>query len=428
MGFDWPASPLFFGAIVVILLLALWFHAQGLIKGAPSKIAFRLILLRIVALVFLFLLLGRPFLEQEQLDQSRFRLLSLVDLSESMEVRDDREGKKRSEEVRPHFNSLDAESWINQQRQNYGKVDVFGFSEERKRLIADEWNINEIGSQTALGDALARSLAQSDDEPESPLGSLVVFSDGRNNFGRNLLEVGNEFRARGIPVNVIGVGKDRPQGDLRISFDDRNPRAVAKEDLLLSANVINEFSNPVTTQVNLFLGDEKLDEISVEIQPGGSRKISFDPIVPKTAGTRRYRIEVVSPEGDVDAANDLDTLLVEVKPPLQFSILYISNQPRPLYPFIKRSLSKEEQFDFQALIRLGENVFHSVGEGMESNYPKDEEFWMSYDAIIADTDVLDELNATVTSSLKSFVQKKGEGCFFLVRSKKPAAFLVEWCR
>ena len=36
----------------------------------------------------------------------------------------------------------------------YGKIDIFGFSEERKRLVADEWNINEIGSQTALGDAL----------------------------------------------------------------------------------------------------------------------------------------------------------------------------------------------------------------------------------------------------------------------------------
>ena len=55
MGFDWPASPLFFGAIVLILLLSLWFHAQGLIKGAPTKIAFRLILLRIITLLFLFL-------------------------------------------------------------------------------------------------------------------------------------------------------------------------------------------------------------------------------------------------------------------------------------------------------------------------------------------------------------------------------------
>ena len=71
-----------------------------------------------------------------------------------------------------------------------------------------------------------RSLDQSVEESESPLGSLVIFSDGRNTLGRNLLEVGNEYRSRGIPINVIGVGKDQPQGDLRISFSDRNPRAL----------------------------------------------------------------------------------------------------------------------------------------------------------------------------------------------------------
>ena len=52
MGFDWPASPFLFGAIVVILLLALWFHSKGLLKSAPSKIAFRLILLRAFACLF----------------------------------------------------------------------------------------------------------------------------------------------------------------------------------------------------------------------------------------------------------------------------------------------------------------------------------------------------------------------------------------
>ena len=116
--------------------------------------------------------------------------------------------------------------------------------------------ISSSGSQTALGDALSRSLSQAED-PGRPLGSLVVFSDGRNNTGRNLLEVGNEFRAQGIPINVIGVGKDRPQGDLKVTFSDRKPRAVAKEDLLLKAKVTNEFSKEVST-CSLFMGDEKL--------------------------------------------------------------------------------------------------------------------------------------------------------------------------
>lgn len=409
MGFDWPASPVFFGAIVLVLSSALWIHWKSLIKNVPSKIVFRLILLRGIALFFLLLLLARPFLENEELDQSKFRLLTLVDFSESMEVRDDRNGEKRSEQVRAYFDSLDRESWINRQRQKYGKVDVFGFSEERKRLIAENWKSSEIGTRTALGDALARSLIQSDEDSQSPLGSLVVFSDGRNNLGRNLLEVGNEFRAKGIPVNVIGVGKDRPQGDLGVSFADRYPRAVAKEDLLLEANLVNQFSQTIDTRVSLFLGDQKLDEVSVKIETGALHKISFDPIVPKTPGARRYRVEINSPEGDMDSANDLDTLLIDVKPPQQFSILYISNQPRPFYPFLKRALSKEEQFDFKAIIRLGDNVFHSVGEGMDPNYPTAEDFWMSYDAILADTDVLDELNSTVSASLKSFVQKKGGG-------------------
>ena len=177
---------------------------------------------------------------------------------------------------------------------------------------------------------------------QNPLfGSLVIFSDGRNNLGRNLLEVGNEYRSRGIPINVIGVGKDQPQGDLRISFSDRNPRAVAKEELLLEATVVNEFSETVSTSVGCFW--VKRNSMRYPLHWNRVTRLTYPLILtPKTAGARRYRVEVVSPEGDVDPANDVDTLLVEVKPPLQFSnILYLSNQPCPLYPFIKRSLSKE---------------------------------------------------------------------------------------
>ena len=96
---------------------------------------------------------------------------------------------------------------------------------------------------------------------------------------------------------MIGVGKDQPQGDLRISFSDRNPRAVAKEELLLEATVVNEFSETVSTSVGLFLGEEKLDEVPVALESADSLDISFDPLTPKTAGARRYRVEVVLPRG-----------------------------------------------------------------------------------------------------------------------------------
>ena len=409
MGFDWPASPVLFVAISVVIAGALLAHSMKLLHFAPRKIAVRLILLRLLTFVLLLSLLARPFLEQEELDESKFRLLTLTDLSGSMEVRDDRNGPKRIENIRPHLDLQEASSWINQQREKYGKVESFAFSEERKRILSDDWTMTNLGKKTALGDALSHSLIKSDEQVDSPLGSLVVFSDGRNNHGRNLLEVGNEYRARGIPINVVGVGRDRPQGDLKVAFSENKPRAVAKEELFLKATISNNFSEKISSLAKLFLGDQVLDEIPIEIDPGRSREISFAPLTPKTAGTRRYRVEIITPDGDTDSANDVDSVVVEVKPPLQFSILYLSNQPRPLYPFLKRSLAKEEQFDFQALIRLGKKVFYSVGEDLNLSYPVDQDFWMSYDAVLADADVLDELNATVSASLKSFVQKRGGG-------------------
>ena len=97
MGFDWPASPVLFVAISVVIAGALLAHSMKLLHFAPRKIAVRLILLRLLTFVLLLSLLARPFLEQEELDESKFRLLTLTDLSGSMEVRDDRNGPKRIE-------------------------------------------------------------------------------------------------------------------------------------------------------------------------------------------------------------------------------------------------------------------------------------------------------------------------------------------
>ena len=116
-----------------------------------------------------------------------------------------------------------------------------------------------------------------------------------------------------------------------------------------------------------------------------------------------------APPGDADPSNNSDSLLVVVKPPEQFSTLYISNRIQPLFPFIKRVLVNEDRFDFQALIRMSSTVFHAFGEQLNPEYSNDPSFWMDYDAILMDTMVLEDLNQTLVDSLKDFVQKKGGG-------------------
>ena len=82
------------------------------------------------------------------------------------------------------------------------------------------------------------------------------------------MEVAKDYRARGVPVNVVGVGKVKSMGDLTVRFADRKPKAVAKEELLLTAEVENLFSQPVSSTLRLSLGKKVLEEIPLKLKEG----------------------------------------------------------------------------------------------------------------------------------------------------------------
>ena len=410
VGLDWPLSPFLLGLLALALLLLLIFHGRSLLRSTLSSLAWKLLFLRGCVLLLLLFLIARPYLDTEEPDSSKLRLLNLVDLSGSMDVRDDKQGLRRIEEVRPILDWSREDSWLTLRNKEYGKVENLGFSKHIDRLTGQSWSQTELGRKTALGDALNEGLAKKEDK--TVLGSVVVFSDGMNNHGTPFLEVAKEYRSQGIPVNVVGVGSVLPRGDLRIAFDDRKPNAVAKEDLVLKAEVTNQYGQDHSANVKLLSGEETIEVLPLTLKAGEKRRVSFSPYVPKVAGPKRFRLEIDSPNWDADPSNDSDSLLVVVNPPERFSLLYLSSQARPLYPFVKRVLGNEERFELNSLVRLGEKVFHAFGEKVQPNYPTDPGFWMDFDAVLMDLDALPELNATVVSSLKDFVQKRGGGLLF----------------
>ena len=407
MGWDWPFSPFLFGIIAVLFILILSYHSRAMFAVTLPRLAWKLLLLRIFAGILFFLLLARPYLITDEPNPKEFKLLSLTDLSGSMNTKDGSEQNTRIELIRPFLESTDSGSWLSRMKLSYGKVENLGFSNEVQRMNRDSWDVIELGKKTALGDALSNSLRN--ERGEQSLGSVVVFSDGRNNLGLPILDVAKEFRIQGIPINVIGVGQEQPVGDGSIKFADRRPNAVAKEELLLTGEVENKFKDSIQTNVKLTLDGKVLEEIALNLRGGEKRKINFSPLLPKNAGPQRYRVVMNAPPGDADPSNNSDSLLVVVKAPEQFSTLYISNRIQPLFPFIKRVLVNEDRFDFQALIRMSSTVFHAFGEQLNPEYSNDPSFWMDYDAILMDTMVLEDLNQALVDSLKDFVQKKGGG-------------------
>ena len=407
MGWDWPFAPYWFGLAVILFLSVLFFHSNAILKATLPSLAWRLIFLRFLFGTLFLLLLARPFVTTDEPNPKEIKLVTLTDLSGSMNTKDKSAGSRRIELVRPFIDSLSSESWINRMKENYGKVESLGFSDQTQRMFGESWKETELGQKTALGDALAANLGN--DKENKSLGAVVVFSDGKNNLGVPVLEVAKEYRSRGVPVNVIGVGREQAVGDVSVQFFDRKPKAVAKEELLVTGEVENKFEETIKTKVSLMLGEKILEEIPISLAAGEKRKISFSPLLPKTAGPRRYRLLLNAPEGDADPSNNSDSLLVVVKAPDQFTTLYLSNRIHPLFPFVKRVLVDEERFDFNALIRMSPKVFHAFGENVKPAYPEEVSFWMNYDAVLLDTNVLEDLNQTLVDSLKDFVQKKGGG-------------------
>ena len=403
MGFDWPAPPEWLGVACLILLGAVLYHFSGLREAAPRPTRRLVVVLRCIALALLAFLLARPYWETSSPDVDRYRVIALADLSGSMTTRDAKAGPTRSDKVKSALDATSSDSWLARARLRHSNVDAMGFDVSVETLRPSAWARPEFGNKTALGEALRSTLS------EEEIGSVVVFSDGRGNQGESALKVAKNYRSLGIPVNVVGVGEARAAGDLSISFADRKPRAIAKEELKLSALVRNDFAEAVKSKVRLFAGDKTVHETTVSLSPGKELRIDFAPLVPDVAGPVRYRLKVDPPSGDRDPSNDTDSLLVNVLPPEVVTTLYLSNRVNPLYAFLKRTLAGDERFDFRALVRLSDKIFHAFGEEMKSEFPSDPEFWMDFDTVILDAASLTDLNDTVVEGLKRFVHRRGGG-------------------
>ena len=132
-------------------------------------------------LYFLLFLLVRPFVDHFETDPDAVRVVSMIDLSGSMNTKDPHEQNSRIDQVRPFFQLDRSDSWIIQSRARYGSVDRLGFSgEEIFPVRSTSWDRPNEGAPTSIGDALLNILEHKDmDQPSA----LVLFSDGKNNLG-----------------------------------------------------------------------------------------------------------------------------------------------------------------------------------------------------------------------------------------------------
>lgn len=105
---------------------------------------------------------------------------------------------------------------------------------DHQRVLEQIENL-ELARRTAIGEGLRESLAAFPvDGRGKPLGpsTVVLLSDGRNNWGVEPLEVAQEAKAMGVVVHTIGLGRRQSEDDFYfnnwMAFDEQTLRAIAQ--------------------------------------------------------------------------------------------------------------------------------------------------------------------------------------------------------
>ncbi|MBT7854714.1 MAG: hypothetical protein HN675_15490 [Opitutae bacterium] len=390
-------------AIVAGIVLATILALVGLRGWVSDRIRVLLTVLKVLGAVGLLILFIKPFWISRKPDPSAFRVVVLADLSASM-LTEDRKGQpSRIAITQKALDSTEKGSWLSRLRRDW-RVETMAFAGNVFPLAPGTWDTVAEQGQTALGDSLVQVLENGGDR----IGSVVLLSDGHDNTGLNMAAVAEGYRAADVPVNVIGIGDHRPKGDLQVSFIQDELKGVAREPSTIEVVLRNGFSTPVQTVAVLRDGGEVLGTKPVNLPAKGEQTVQFD-IEPQKAGARNLKVTVESPLQDTNASTDTDHAVMLVEAPELFRVLFLSNRMNQNYRFIKRILAAEERFEFNAILRVGEDKFLPFGKDIPDKWPEKPEAFNDFDVIFLDTHTLAEWDEERVKGIRDFVSKRGGG-------------------
>ena len=408
LGFLMVPGLVWWLALGAALLVGLWAYWR---LPAPLGRPERLLLhgLRLAALVVILLLLLEPLLTLRRGDSGRPRMAILVDRSSSMRL-PGHEGGERAQEASAVLARLE---------EDLGKrfaLDVYGFADGLERRGGEETGYpwRPLGA-TALGEALEEVLLR---QGESPLGAVVVVSDGVHTSGKDPLRV-----ARNLPVPVYAVmlGDTVAPPDLQVREIRVQPFGHVGEPLALRAWLqdvgLNEWDATVTvrertggTLESSGAGPE-LDRRRVSLRGSAAEAEVTLEVVPRHPGVTLYEIAAAVPDAESVSVNNRRLVAVDVRE-RKTRVLYMEGEPDWDFSFLKRTLDADTTLSYTYLVRQADGDFLQYGEPDPRRLPESRADFEPFAAVILGRMSPEDLPADFVAALREYLLEGG-GVLFL---------------
>ncbi len=393
---------------LAVIIYTWWFYKRE--KQGSRNLKIFLAALRVLSIFFVIALLFDPHRQFRRIEEIRSMVTILVDESASMAKKDNYEqdpegGQKLATQANlPSSSSLRDSSRLDLAKRVLGpdgldiiakikekhEVKLRGFSTPRPHPLQRLSEATEEGAVTAMGDALAETLADPDIQIK-PNTSVILISDGRSNTGTDVVDLATHAgRNDKIPIHTITVGDTNSARDLELRF-------IRADEVVLKGNTLNM----ELTVRNRGFGTQWvtvtiIDQNSIQWAPPQQKKIedletdqviSLNIRVDRPKGTYTLDVRIAGPAAEENKRNNVKKHTVTVKDDL-LRVLYVETLPRWEYRRLKNFLVRgDEAFRANCLLLSAETDFvqeFTPAPGMKSirEFPKEFAALDEYDVLI----------------------------------------------
>jgi len=396
----WLPVLLILGAILLYASTAAIFREAGPRTGSLS------LLLRLASLLMVMVLVFRPAISIPQPNPEAYEVRILLDQSGSMGTEDAPGGLSRldwgTQSIASFFEDNPEFPWQIARFSEYPET----FSQWIQKPVRAE-------GETRMERALEFAL-RNQDSVRIPA-AVWLFSDGRQENSGAVKETFLRWSQEGIPVTVVGIGKDEEPPRREIHWEEPENSAIIQGEWVTRELKI---SNPLSEELSGVLevrevGGALIDQSSLVIPPGEtlSHPISWKPSI---SGTRWLQARWTG--SDPDDSLVVDPLRQDVEEQEGLRVLFIGKSPSWEWKFLRRAVDDQPVYQFGSVWALGGNrIALNTFDGerrileVEDNWPLEGDWVEEADVILLDAGAAQYLSLELQEMIQNHVSRRGGG-------------------
>jgi hypothetical protein len=262
---------------------------------------------------------------------------------------------------------------------------------------------------------IGAGLKQISDEAGSlPIGSIVLLSDGSDNSGGIDLATLTALRARNLPVNTVGFGRDSLSRDIEIERVQIPSKTLVNSRIQAQISLHqNGFDG---SRAKLTVSDGANVLASRDIVLRGSQQGETIEFNAGSAGPKTIYTSVSTLPGEQNTLNNRLTRVIQVEGDTR-RILYVEGEPRWEYKFLRRAVEDDAALHIVSILRTTQNKLYRQGidnpTDLADGVPSKPEDLFPFQGLILGSVETGFFTASQQGIIKDFVDRRGGGLLFL---------------